>query len=107
MSVTFINALNVPPSREAEFLDKWDRGAGYMRGRDGFVSTSMHRSLPVRRGGSPSYRYQFFTVAVWESAGHLLRATATDWWRAFVADFGFGSDVEDFAASPHICEQLR
>jgi heme-degrading monooxygenase HmoA len=101
MTVTFINALNVPPSREAEFIEKWDRGAEYMRGRDGFVSTSLHRSL------SPSYRYQYFTVAVWESADHLLRATATDWWRAFVADFGFGSDVEDFAASPHICEQLR
>ncbi len=53
MSVTFINALNVPPSREAEFLDKWDRGAGYMRGRDGFVSTSLHRALPVRPWRKP------------------------------------------------------
>ena len=101
MNVTFINALNVPPSREAEFIEKWDRGAAYMRGRDGFVSTSLHRAL------SPNYRYQFFTVSMWETADHLLRATATDWWRAFVAGFGFGSDVEDFSASPHICEQLR
>ena len=101
MAVTFINALNVPPGREGEFVEKWDRGAEYVRKCEGFVSTSLHRSL------NRYYRYQYFTVAVWETTGHLMRATATEWWRSFVGDFGFGSSVEDFSASPHICEQLR
>ena len=47
MTVTFINALNVPPSREAEFIEKWDRGAGYMRGRDGFAPSRSCRRLPT------------------------------------------------------------
>ena len=99
--VTFINPLRVPAAREDEFLEKWDRGADYVREREGFVSTSLHRSL------DKNSRFQYFTVAVWESADHFYRAIASDWWREYVADFGFGPGPDDFAAHPTLCEQVR
>ena len=101
MAMTFINALTVPPERADEFLRKWDEGADYVRGCDGFVSTSLHRSL------DPNSAYQYFTIAVWESAEQFLAATSSDWWREFVTRFGFGDAPADFTASPHLCEQVR
>jgi heme-degrading monooxygenase HmoA len=99
--VTFINPLCVPEEREAEFLEKWDKGAAYVRERDGFVSTSLHKSL------NPQSRFQFFTVAVWESAEQFYGATGTDWWREYTAGFGFGSGPSDFAAFPTLCTPVR
>ena len=101
MTITFINPLCVPFGREAEFIEKWDKGAGYVRGCDGFVSTSLHRSM------GPQSRFQFFTVAVWESAEQFARATSTPWWRDYVAGFGFGDDPADLSAFPTVCEQVR
>lgn len=101
MTVTFVNPLRVPPDREAEFLEKWDRGAAYVRERPGFVSTSLHRSL------SPQSQFQFVTIAVWESADHFQQAQSTEWWRDFVADFGFGDGPADFGAAPMLCEVVR
>ena len=98
---TFINPLVVPAAREQEFLDKWDVGAAYVRGRDGFVSTSLHRSL------NPNSRFQYFTVAVWQSPEHFYAAMSTEWWRDYVAEFGFGGGPNDFAADPTLCEVVR
>jgi heme-degrading monooxygenase HmoA len=99
--VTFINPLSVPPARDAEFLQKWDEGAAYVRTCPGFVSTSLHRSL------DPDSPYEYFTIAVWESAEHFLATTSSDWWRDFVARFGLGDSPGDFTAAPHLCEQVR
>ena len=101
MTVTFINALRVPAGREAEFLEKWDRGAAYVRGCPGLIATSLHRSL------NPDAPYRFFTVAKWESPQHFADATNTDWWREYVAAFGFGDGPDDFAALPTLCEPIR
>ena len=98
---TFINPLIVPADRQEEFLQKWDAGAAYVRACDGFVSTSLHRSL------NPNSRFQFFTVAIWESPEHFYRAMSTQWWRDYAADFGFGPGPNDFAAEPTLCEPVR
>ncbi len=99
--VTFINPLFIPAAREDEFLEKWDKGAAYVREREGFVSTSLHRSLDRKA------RFQYFTVAVWESAEHFYQAMGSDWWREYVTEFGFGPGAEDFRANPTLCEQIR
>jgi len=100
-AVTFINPLTVPASREQEFLEKWDEGAAYVSICEGFVSTSLQRSL------NPSAPFNYFTIAVWNSADEYYRAVSTDWWRDFVAAFGFGAGPDDFGARPTLCEQVR
>ena len=99
--VTFINALTVPFGREEEFIAKWDEGARYVRTCDGFVSTSLHRSV------TPGSRFSFFTVAEWESIERFQAATSSEWWREYVTRFGFGPGDDQFGAEPVICEQVR
>ena len=99
--VTFINPLSVPVAREDEFPEKWHRGAADVREIEGFVATSLHRSL------DQNPRFQHVTVAVWESADHFYRAIGSDWWREYVSEFGFGPGPEDFAAHPTLCEPVR
>lgn len=99
--VTFVNALRVPAEREAEFLEKWDRGAAYVRSRSGLVWTSLHRALDA------SGPFQFFTIAVWQSREAFEAATSTDWWRSYVSEFGFSASPTDFGASPALCGVAR
>ncbi len=68
---TFVNALRVPLGCEAEFLEKWDRGAAYVRSQPGLIWTSLHRNLDTN---GP---FQFFTLAVWQSAETFRAATST------------------------------
>ena len=99
--VTFVNALRVPAEREREFVEKWDRGAFYVCSQPGLVWTSLHRNL------DPSAPFQYFTIAVWESAEAFAAATSTTWWQQFVAEFGFSSEVGGFGAIPALCEIVR
>ena len=99
--VTFVNALRVPPEREAEFLEKWDRGAAYVRAQPGLIWTSLHRNL------NPEAPSQFFTIAAWESPAAFAAATFTEWWQRYVAEFGFSAEPGGFAASPALCEVVR
>ena len=99
--ITFINALRVPPERDAEFLEKWDRGAEYVRSRPGLVWTSLHRVLDAGTA------FQYFTVAVWKSREELTAATSTEWWRSYVSDFGFSPEPDGFGAVPSVCEVAR
>lgn len=99
--ITFINALRVPRERDTEFLEKWDRGAEYVRSQPGLVWTSLHRAL------DPDGAFQYFTVAVWESQERFEAATSTAWWRAYVADFGLSRAPTGFGATPSVCEVAR
>ena len=101
MAMTFINPLVVPAEREKEFLEKWDRGAEYVRGQPGFITTSLHRSV------TDGSRFQYFTVARWESREAFSRATASAWWIQYVRDFGFSDEAGGFQAFPTVCEQVR
>jgi hypothetical protein len=55
----------------------------------------------------PDSRFQYVTIAEWESPEHFYRAVSSDWWRDFVARFGFGAGPDDFAAFPTLCEAVR
>ena len=99
--VTFINALRVPSEREEEFLEKWDRGAEYVRSQPGLVWTSLHRA------NDPGGLFQYFTIAVWESGEDFRAATSTEWWQQYVADFGFSSSPSGFGATPNLCSVAR
>lgn len=99
--VTFINALRVPTDRTEEFLEKWDRGAAYMRAQPGLLWTSLHRNSDL------TAPFQYFTIAGWESPETFRAAISTDWWREYVADFGFSSEPTGFGASPALCEIVR
>ena len=98
---TFVNELAVPRRRREEFLEKWDRGASYVRAQPGLLWTSLHESV----GGTGALT--FFTIAVWESEAAFRAATSTDWWASYVRDFGFGDDAASFRASPRLCRTVR
>ncbi|MCG8591612.1 MAG: antibiotic biosynthesis monooxygenase [Proteobacteria bacterium] len=98
---TFVNKLSVPPSRRDEFLEKWDRGAEYVKNQPGLVWTSLHESVQT------SDRLTFFTIAVWESANAFRNAVSSTWWQSFVDEFGFGDDPDGFRAAPDLCQVVR
>lgn len=99
MAVTFINALKVPAGREADFRRLWDEGAAYVASQPGFVATSLHRSV------SAQAPFEFYTVAVWETAEQFGAATSTDWWRSYAKRFR--AKIPGFAPSPAVCEIER
>ena len=99
--ITFVNALRVPRERDAEFLEKWDRGAEYVRSCSGLVWTSLHRVL------DRSAPFQYFTIAVWKSREEFAAATSTEWWRSYVSNFGFSSEPDAFGTTPSVCEVAR
>jgi heme oxygenase (mycobilin-producing) len=98
MKTSFINLLKVPAAQEDRFLKLWERGAEYMSQQPGFVWTTLHRNL------APNAAYQYFTIACWENAEAFQRATATEWWQRFVAEYGFRDPGSGLVASPAICQ---
>lgn len=72
MTVTLINAFEVPEERADEFLATWTSVAGVMTRQPGYVSTSLHRALAGAPRPAP---FRFVNVALWESAADLVAAT--------------------------------
>jgi len=98
MSVSFVNALQVPTGQEARFLLMWERGATYVSQQPGFIWTTLHRNMAANG------LYQYYTVACWESQSAFQAATSTDWWKTYVQEFGFRDPESGLRAVPAVCE---
>lgn len=79
--VTLINSFQVPAGREDAFFTFWSEVNRYMRGKPGYISHKLHRSL------STEAPYRFVNIAEWDSAEHFNAAH----------DAGF----RELAAQPH------
>lgn len=68
--VVLINALEVPPDRETDFVTSWERARDFLAGREGYVDTALHRSL------APEPEFRFVNVARWRSVRDFQAAMA-------------------------------
>ncbi len=91
-SVVLINLFEVPPESDEAFLAGWERARDFMRGRDGYIGTSLHRSL------EPDARFRFVNVARW---------TSPDAFRAAISDPGFPGRAAPFPSHPALYEVVR
>lgn len=67
--ITLISVYSFSKSKEGEFIKTWNQVAQFMKMQPGFLDTTLHRSI------GPNARFQFVTVAHWESP--------EAWWTAF------------------------
>ena len=68
--VVLINAFEVPAEEDEAFLQGWERAQKFLSGEEGYISTTLHRSL------SPTADFRFVNVALWESAQAFQAATS-------------------------------
>lgn len=61
MSVTLINAFEVPVGDEPQFLEQWQKTSDQAKMKNGFIETKLHRAL------KDDARFLFVNVAMWES----------------------------------------
>lgn len=72
MTTTLINAFEVPPGQEEDFLKAWNEALEYMRQAPGYISTRLHKSL------DPRARFRFVNVAQWQSPQHFQAAIKSE-----------------------------
>ena len=63
--VVLINAFEVPPDADDEFLSAWEAARDHLETQPGYVDTALHRAL------SPEAAFRYVNVARWESAQHF------------------------------------
>jgi heme oxygenase (mycobilin-producing) len=68
--VVLINAFSVPIGRENDFLALWNKAAGLLTDKPGFIDSRLHRSL------APDSHFRFINFARWESPEAFQAAVA-------------------------------
>ncbi len=63
-----INAFEVPPDRDDDFIRGWEAAREYLQGQPGYVDTALHRAI------SPDADFRFVNVARWSSPLMFARA---------------------------------
>jgi len=89
-NVILINPFEVPPGKEKEALDLWERGAVVMRKSPGYISTRLHRAV------TPDARFMLINVAEWESVEHFQAVAESEEFKKAVA--GGMEEVPHFPA---------
>ncbi len=82
-NLVLINPLEVPESRDDEFIESWKAVRDFVSRRKGFVSTALHRSL------NPKARFRFVNVALWETSEDFRAAIGSEEFRELRKDFPF------------------
>ena len=67
--LVLINAFEVPPGADDDFLQGWERARDFLSTQPGYVSTALHQSL------SPTADFRFVNVGRWRSAEEFRAAT--------------------------------
>jgi heme oxygenase (mycobilin-producing) len=68
--VILINAFEVPEGQDDAFVRGWEGARDFLSRQDGYVSSSLHRSL------SPDADFRFVNVARWSSVEAFRAATS-------------------------------
>jgi heme-degrading monooxygenase HmoA len=66
--VVLVNAFEVPPDRDRDFLRRWERARDFLERRDGYVDTALHGSV------EPGAEFRFVNVARWRSPADFQAA---------------------------------
>jgi heme-degrading monooxygenase HmoA len=67
--VVLVNAFEVPPDRDRDFVKRWERARNFLEKRDGYLDTALHRSI------APDAEFRFVNVARWRSPADFQAAT--------------------------------
>jgi heme-degrading monooxygenase HmoA len=67
--VVLVNAFEVPPDRDRDFLRRWQSARDFLEWRDGYLDTALHRSI------APDAEFRFVNVARWRSPAEFQAAT--------------------------------
>jgi heme oxygenase (mycobilin-producing) len=67
--LVLINAFEVPPGADEEFLHAWQRARDFLRTQPGYVSTALHQSM------APQAEFRFINVGQWASVAEFRAAT--------------------------------
>ncbi|MDQ3859530.1 MAG: antibiotic biosynthesis monooxygenase [Actinomycetota bacterium] len=59
--LVLINAFEVPPDKDDEFIRGWEAARDYLQSQPGYVSTALHGAL------SPDADFRFVNVVRWQS----------------------------------------
>lgn len=94
--VTLINPFEVPEGREDDCLAFWERAARYLRHRQGFISTRLHKAV------SPGARFHFINVAEWESIECFQNAVESEGFKELTAPY-----METFPHYPGLYTVIR
>lgn len=94
LSVTLINAFEVPMGREEEFLSGWRAVADHLAGEPGYRRTQLHRNI------GPHAEYAFVNIAEWDSAEQFRAATQSKRFRQLA------TALSDFQAHPGLYETI-
>jgi heme-degrading monooxygenase HmoA len=68
--VVLINAFEVPPDRDRDFVSRWERARDFLSQRDGYEDTALHRTV------APDAEFRFVNVARWQSPEAFQAAMA-------------------------------
>jgi heme-degrading monooxygenase HmoA len=90
-----INAFEVPPDKDDEFIRGWEAARDFLQTQAGYVDTALHRAV------SPDADFRFVNVARWESPQHFQAAIQSDGFRE--ASQGLAS----FPPHPALYEVVR
>lgn len=66
--VVLVNAFEVPPDRDRDFVKQWERARDFLEKRDGYLDTALHRSI------APDAEFRFVNVARWRSPADFQAA---------------------------------
>jgi heme-degrading monooxygenase HmoA len=73
--LVLINAFEVPPDADDEFIRGWEAARDYLQTQPGYVDTALHRAI------SPDADFRFVNLARWESPQQFQAATQSPGFR--------------------------
>jgi heme-degrading monooxygenase HmoA len=85
--VVLINAFEVPEGEDEAFLQGWERAREFISTQEGYLSTTLHRSL------SPTADFRYVNVALWESEQAFRDATSQPEFRNAPVPFPFHASL--------------
>jgi heme-degrading monooxygenase HmoA len=90
-----INAFEVQPGDDEEFIAGWETTRDYLSQQPGYVDTTLHQAV------SPDTAFRFVNLAHWESPQHFQEAIRSEGFRTTA------KKLERFSSHPGLYRALR
>lgn len=91
--VVLINAFEVPPGDDEEFVAAWEHAKELLRTQPGFIDAALHRSL------GPDAEFRYVNVARWASPAAFRAATNQPEFRALRVPYAFHAGLYHVVAA--------
>ena len=93
--LVLINAFEVPPDRDDDFIRGWEAARDYLETQPGYVDTALHQAL------SPEADFRFVNIAHWETADAFQAALQSPGFREVA------QGLAEFRAHPALYRVVR